>query len=141
MKTIKELKEALERGEQPIVRVLGYIWDEFELDEGCLLRFTGYAGNDGDCERFNYSFEEFKDFNRALLKPTWYDSKTKQYCLTAEQYGAWERKNIPLYLMEDSTLEESGFEVYNGIEAVNAEIILTEKKLETLKDFKKALES
>lgn len=141
IKTIKDLKEALLRDEQPIVKIIGdYIWDEFELDKGCLLRFTSYTGNDGHCEMFNYSFEEFKEFNRTLLKSTWYDSKTKKFCLTAEQYGAWERKNMPLYLMSDSTLEESGFEIYNGIEAVNAEIIAVEKKLETLKELKKTLE-
>lgn len=141
MKTIKDLKEALEKGEQPIVRILGYIWDEFELDKGCLLRFTNYAGADGDCETFKYSFEEFKEFNRSLLKPRWYDTKTQQFCLTAEQYGAWDRKNIPLYFDADSTLEECGLEIYNGIEAVSAEIIFIEKKLETLKELKKALES
>jgi hypothetical protein len=112
LKTVQDLIDACNRGEKPILKVTGLVWNEFELDEGSLLRVTGYAGIQHDCHAFTYNFDEFKDYNRKLLKPNWFLENGG--IGTAEEFGAWEKQNKVLYfgIEESASLSRHHLEHY-----------------------------
>jgi hypothetical protein len=101
IKTVQDLINACKEGEKPILKVTGLVWNEFELDEGSLLRVTGYAGIQYDCHVFTYNFDEFKEYNRKLLKPNWFLKNGGMG--TAEEFGAWETQNKVLYFGEEES--------------------------------------
>lgn len=138
MKTIGDLIQACREGKKPILKVIGYVWDEFELDEGCLLRVTGYIGLEDGSHHFKYNFDEFKEYNRKLLQPNWNLSRSKKG--TAEEWGAWDNKfNAGLYLGEAATelLSNHGLEFHgdqNNRTIIEAEIARLEKELAQQKE-------
>jgi hypothetical protein len=138
MKTIGDLIQACLQGHKPILKVIGYVWDEFELDEGCLLRITGYTGVEDGTNHFRYNFDEFKEYNRKLLQPNWNLSGGRKG--TAEEWGAWDiGPKVGLYLGDSATdlLSDSGLELHsdqNNRTIIEAEIARLEKELASQKE-------
>jgi hypothetical protein len=138
MKTVQDLINACKEGKKPILKVIGRVEDEFELDPGCLLRVTGYLGNQGGYYAFRYNFDEFTDYNRKLLRKTWFLPYTGGLG-TAEEFGAWEKKDKVLCFGETtSLLSDYDLEYFNtGVR----EVIETKiKELESeLSEYKQKL--
>jgi hypothetical protein len=146
MKTVQDLIDAYREGKKPILKVIGRVEDEFELDPGCLLKITGYLGEKGGYYAFRYDFDEFKSYNRKFLRKTWFLPYTGGLG-TAEEFGAWEKKDKILCFCEPTTslLSDYDLEYFStdAREVIEAEIKRLEEeipKLETeLSEYKKIL--
>lgn len=107
---MKELSKALEKDHDVILKVTGFVWDEFELDQGMLLRvFAGEFMSADECWEFPYNFAEFKNYNRPFAKHDWRDSLSVPR-QTAEESGAWKDPTGTLYLSPEDD-EEIPFEL------------------------------
>jgi hypothetical protein len=135
MKTVQDLIDACSEGKKPILKVIGRVEDEFELDPGCLLKVTGYLGKKCGCHTFRYNFDEFKNYNRKLLRKTWFLPYGGGLG-TAEEFGAWEKKDKILCFGEATTSLLSDYDLeYSNTDArevIEAEIKRLEEEIPKL---------
>lgn len=66
------LVKLLEQGKKPFVRLTGNLWDDSFGDEGMIARVASMAEKPDGLIEMDFDFNEHREHNLALDKPTWW---------------------------------------------------------------------
>jgi hypothetical protein len=103
------LAKLVKEGKKPMVRLTDVLWDDSFGEKGMIARVVSVAEQPHDLTEFDFSYNEHREHNLALDKPTWFLCADERVRLGREQGTAIESNffDNPDNIHEEVSFEEN----------------------------------